>query len=114
MSNRVQSLLRELETAIREQVRAELSAAMSSALGNGRPPVGRPAGSRGRRGRADLAQTAEAILKHLAKNPDSRAEQLADALGAPTKTLVGPLKQLMADKSIKRKGKARGTTYALA
>lgn len=54
--------------------------------------------------RVKLAKTIEA-------NPGRRIEEIAQALGLPTKELALPVRQLLASKVIMKKGKRRGTTY---
>jgi len=66
----------------------------------------------GRRSSEEGERVAKLIVSHLKKNPDSRVEQMAQALGSySTKDLALPIKQLLADKAIVKKGQRRGTTY---
>jgi hypothetical protein len=66
----------------------------------------------GRRTSESVEQVGKLIVSHLRKNPDSRVEQIAEALGGhSTKELALPIKKLLADKAIAKKGQRRGTTY---
>jgi hypothetical protein len=78
------------------------------------PKARRPAPSKpgGRRSAESVEQVAQLIVSHLKKKPDSGVEQIAQALGTySTKDLALPIKKLVADKAIVKKGQRRGTTY---
>lgn len=67
---------------------------------------------RGRRSSEAVEQVGKLIMSHLKKNPDSRVEQIAGALGGySTKDLALPIKKLLTDRAILKKGQRRGTTY---
>ena len=117
----IERLVREfaarLEEAVRSQVVQEIDAAVQAAL------AGKPAGRRatvalldlgGKRSPAELARTAERLLRHIKANPNQRAEQIAVGVGMSTRALALPLRKLVAEKRLKTKGVARGTTYTVA
>jgi hypothetical protein len=85
--------------------------------------AGKPAGRRatvalldlgGKRSPAELARTAERLVRHIKANPNQRAEQIAVGVGMSTRALALPLRKLVAEKRLKTKGVARGTTYTVA
>ena len=117
----IERLVREfaarLEEAVRSQVVQEIDAAVQAAI------AGKPAGRRatvalldlgGKRSPAELARTAERLLRHIKANPNQRAEQIAVGVGMSTRALALPLRKLVAEKRLKTKGVARGTTYTVA
>jgi hypothetical protein len=65
-----------------------------------------------RRSSEAVEQVGNLIISHLRKNPDSRVEHIAEALGSySTKDLALPIKKLLSNKAIAKKGQRRGTTY---
>jgi hypothetical protein len=122
----IEALVREfaakLEGAIRAQVVQEIDAAVQAALGAGFAGIGSSSRLRtasllesagGKRSPAELARTADRLLRFIKSNPDQRAEQIAEGVGMSTKTLALPLRKLVAEKRLKTKGVARGTTYTV-
>ena len=102
-----------------ETVRTALMAEFLELLRNGKPPspklgrklrVAAPAAG-GRRSAEGVEQVGQQIVSFLKKNPDSRAEQIADGIGSSTKALALPIKKLLAGKEVAKKGQRRGTTY---
>ncbi len=70
--------------------------------------------SRGRgakRTSAELEQMQEEFLTFVTRNPGLRIEQINKQLGTTTKDLALPIRKLLADGSLKAKGKKRSTTY---
>jgi hypothetical protein len=73
----------------------------------------------GRRGRgrgmkrtgAELDKLAEQFQTFVGKHPGLRIEQINKELGTTTKDLALPIRKLIADGTIKTKGKKRSTTY---
>jgi hypothetical protein len=51
------------------------------------------------------------LLKEVQTHPGKRIDQLGEILNVESKDLVLPMKQLVADKEIKKRGKARATVY---
>ena len=121
----VESLIRnfadQLQAAIREQLSQEISLAVQAALGGGGRSVrgGKVAfkapkasvSKSGKRTPEQIEKLAGQLLAYIAKNPEQRSEQIAKANDVSTGELVLPIKRLLAEKAIKAKGKARGTTY---
>lgn len=71
-----------------------------------------------RRGRpARQAQVAaieglsEKIVEYITANPGARTEQIAKTLGASSKALALPIKQLLSDGTLRKTGKVRATAY---
>jgi hypothetical protein len=75
-----------------------------------------PRGRGGRRKGAkrspkQLERVTEALLNHIKENPGERIEAIAKKIGMKTKELTLPVKKLVADKKIVRKGEKRATEY---
>ena len=122
MSNSVESLVRafvaDLQVVMRQELAAEVTAALEVALrsGPGRRSNGLKSrnatpGKRARRSPEEVAFQAEKVLAVIKNNPGSRSEQIARATGLTTAELVAPLTHLLGQKDIKKAGVARGTTY---
>jgi predicted transcriptional regulator len=54
---------------------------------------------------------ADEFHQFVAKHPGLRIEQINKQLGTTTKDLALPIRKLIADGSLKAKGKKRSTTY---
>jgi predicted HTH transcriptional regulator len=120
VQNLVEKFASDLESLIRSRLSEKVHGAVSVALDeraavprrNGKASgTSRRAPKGGRRSPEQIEKQAQKLLAHIAKNPDQRSEQLAEAVGLSTKELVGPIKKLLGAKKIKASGKARGTTY---
>ncbi len=61
--------------------------------------------------RTELDQLGESFHSFVAKHPGLRIEQINKQLGTTTKDLALPIRKLIADGSLKTKGKKRSTTY---
>src|SRR5438034_4320612 len=86
---------------------------LESALGKG-SGRGVRAISRGRGGKrtsADLDKLGEDFIAFVGKHPGLRIEQINKQLNTSTKELALPIRKLIADGTIKTKGKKRSTTY---
>ena len=59
----------------------------------------------------ELDQLADAFVEFVAKNPGLRIEQINKQLGTTTKDLALPIRKLVADGTVKVKGKKRSTAY---
>jgi len=69
-------------------------------------------GGRGAKRTADeLEKLQSDFLSFVHKNPGLRIEQINKELGSSTKDLALPIRKLVADGSLKVKGKKRSTTY---
>jgi hypothetical protein len=114
----IQAALDNLVETVRTSVTAEF---LEYFRGDAKPMRGKPGPklrpapptkAGGRRTSEDVEHVAKLIVAHVKKNPDSRVEQIASALGDySTKDLSLPIKKLLSDKAIVKKGQRRGTTY---
>ena len=121
----VEALIRDFATSLRgllrDQLSEEVTAAIQAALDHGQMKRGKLKGKPGQRAALrpqtgkrtpeQIEKLATQLLSHIDKNPEQRAEQIAQSVKLTTGELVLPIKRLLADKKIKAKGKARGTTY---
>jgi hypothetical protein len=109
----IQAALDNLVETVRTSVTAEfLEFFRGESKPKARQVPKRKAGER--RSSAAAEQVGKLIVAQLRKNPDSRVEQIAAALGSySTKDLALPIKKLLAEKAIVKKGQRRGTTYRL-
>jgi hypothetical protein len=64
-----------------------------------------------KRSAAELERLASSIAGFVAKHPGSSAIEIAGALDVTTKELVLPVKKLLSDGLLVRKGRKRGTKY---
>jgi len=127
-ADKVEALIRnfaaQLQDLVRDQLSADVNSAVQGALGGKQAARGRSSagvkeitaratkrGAGGKRTPEQIEKLATQLLSYIDKNPEQRAEQIADANKLTTGELVLPMKRLLADKKIKAKGKARGTTY---
>jgi hypothetical protein len=95
---------RQLDAEVALQVRAVLDGVLRAAQGS------HASGAR-QRSAATRARDTARVLAAIKKQPGSRSEQLAKMTSLTTAELVAPLRALLADKTIKRTGAARGTSY---
>jgi hypothetical protein len=65
----------------------------------------------GKRSAVELGEIKKRLLEHLAAHPGLRMEEIKAALDAPTKELVLPLRQLVAEGSLRTEGQRRGMRY---
>jgi hypothetical protein len=117
----VNTFVSDLRELVASVTREEVAEAIRKAVGSG-------GGRGGRKGRAavivdsrrlkrspkQMAGQAEKLYEHIKANPGQRMEQICDALGMGTNLLQPLARRLLAEKRIKAKGKARGTTYTAA
>ena len=127
MSN-TDTAVRNLVECFVEQLRALIQQAaldtVQSALSGSATPA-RQGSKRGRaitsgvgratKGAKRTPEELEALVKklhsHIAKNPGQRIEQIGTALDVPTKELALPIKKLLSEKKLSKKGAKRATTY---
>ena len=123
MTSTIDSLIRkftdELRALMREELAAEVSSAIQTALGGGSgkrasSPRSAPRPKGSKRSPEEIEALTKRVYGAIKDNAGSRSEQLANALGLTTAELVLPLKALLSDKKIKSKGVARGTSYTAA
>jgi hypothetical protein len=114
---------REIEAIVGQLVRREVAAAVKSL--NGAAPRGRrgvvepegedtPAGRRRKRSARQLENATRKLHEYIEAHPDQRLAQISRGVGNPTGLLQPLNKRLLADRQIKARGKARGTTYTVA
>ena len=115
----VGSLRKVISQATREQVGDALRRAVGvRGAGNGarlgRPPRAASVGAGGRvkRSPKQIAAQTGKLQAYIKSHPDQRMEIISRSLGLTTNLLQPLIKKLVADKKIKAKGKARGTTYS--
>lgn len=76
------------------------------------PRVQRSATGRGgKRAAGELDRLRDQFVAFVSSNPGLRIEQINQQLGTRTKELALPIRKLIADGTIKTKGKKRSTTY---
>ena len=116
----IQRLVDGFVTQVTELARRAAIDTLESALGRGSSPRGAGAGmarigrSRGRgakRTSNELEKLQDDFLSFVGKNPGMRIEQINKQLGTTTKDLALPIRKLIADGSLKAKGKKRSTMY---
>jgi hypothetical protein len=114
----IQAALDNLVETVRTSVTAEFLEFFRGEAKPVRPKLGRklrqaPTRSAGGERSPEAGEQVERlVLAYLKKNPDSRVEQIAEGLGSySTKDLARPIKKLLADKALVKKGQRRGTTY---
>ncbi len=73
--------------------------------------MGRIRGRGSKRTSSELEQQQEQFLEFVRANPGLRIEQINKQLGTTTKDLALPIRKMIADGSLKAKGKKRSTTY---
>jgi hypothetical protein len=58
-----------------------------------------------------MAQTKAALLAQIKKTPGSGIEAIGKAIAIPTRDLALPVRKLIAEKAIRRRGQKRATKY---
>jgi hypothetical protein len=113
---------REIEAIVGQLVRREVAAAVKNL---GAPARARrapadsesedtPAGRRRKRSARQLENATRKLHEYIEAHPDQRMEQISRGVGIRTGLLQPLIKRLLADRQIKARGKARGTTYTVA
>lgn len=119
LQNDIQRLVDDFVSQVTELARRAAMDTLESALGKSgaRGATGGPRISRAARGRGakrtpeELEKLQSDFLAFVSKNPGLRIEQINKQLGTTTKDLALPIRKLIADGSLKVKGKKRSTTY---
>jgi hypothetical protein len=115
----IQRLVDGFVAQVTELARRAAIDTLESALGRsgtrgGSAGMARISRSRGRgakRTSNELDKLQDDFLSFVGKNPGMRIEQINKQLGTTTKDLALPIRKLVADGSLKTKGKKRSTTY---
>jgi hypothetical protein len=112
---------REIEAIVGQLVRREVAAAVKTLNGAHRvaheDDASDEAAALGRRRKRSARQLENATRKlheYIQAHPGERMEQISRGIGIRTGLLQPLIKKLLADRQIKARGKARGTTYSIA
>lgn len=111
---------REIEALVGQLVRREVAAAVKNLGGSARPrriaedAEDTPAGRRRKRSARQLENATRKLHEYIEAHPDQRMEQISRGVGIRTGLLQPLIKRLLAERQIKARGKARGTTYTIA
>lgn len=89
----------------------EQALSRSGSRGGAVARLGRGRGRGAKRTASELEKMQDDFLAFVGKNPGLRIEQINKQLGTTTKDLALPIRKLIADGSLKAKGKKRSTTY---
>jgi hypothetical protein len=120
---RVEDFVQEMTELVRQAALESVSAALGTpgpgASQRARGAAKRPAASfvaksGGKRTAKELEQQGNALVSMIRQTPGIRADQLAKAMGVMTRDLALPIKKLLADKVISKKGQKRATAYFAA
>src|SRR6185503_16193677 len=99
----------ELQDLVRRAVLSEVESALANVTDlrgrRGAGVRGRLPGRGGKRSPKEIEATTKKLLSHIESNPNQRMEQISSALGIRTTLLQPCIKQLVADKKIKARGK---------
>ena len=117
----IQRLVDGFVAQVTELARRAAIDTLESALGRsgtrggsaGMARIGRSRGRGAKRTSNELEKLQDDFLSFVGKNPGMRIEQINKQLGTTTKDLALPIRKLIADGSLKAKGKKRSTTYFL-
>ena len=111
-----------IHQAILENVQTALGQAIPAPRRPGRPkgrvaaasaPAKRSGKKRGgKRTASELADMADKLVGFVEKNPGSSIEEIGRGIGIPTKELALPVKKLLAENHLKKKGQKRATRYS--
>jgi hypothetical protein len=112
---------REIEAIVGQLVRREVAAAVrtmnAAHRAAGEDDAGDESAAAGRRRKRSARQLENATRKlheYIQAHPGERMEQISRGVGIRTGLLQPLIKKLLAERRIKARGKARGTTYSAA
>lgn len=119
---RVEDFVQEMTELVRQAALESVSAALGTPgaaspkarTGGKRAAAGFVAKRGGKRTAKELEQQGGALVNMIRQTPGIRADQLAKAMGVETRDLALPIKKLLADKTITKKGQKRATAYFVA
>lgn len=110
-----QAVIEKIQAAIGQTVAAPQRAPRArsaSASGAAAPAARRGARRRGgKRTPAELSQMATAVVQYVEANPNSNIEEIGRGVGIATKDLALPVKKLLKEGRLKKKGEKRATRY---
>lgn len=113
----IQRLVDGFVAQVTELARRAAMDTLESALGRGGRGgggvlrIGRGRGRGAKRTGEELEKLSDEFLAFVNKNPGLRIEQINKQLGTSTKDLALPIRKMIADGTLKVKGKKRSTTY---
>lgn len=96
-----------------ETLESALGKSGTRGTGAGLARMGSSRGRGAKRTSNELEKLQDNFVTFVGKNPGLRIEQINKQLGTTTKDLALPIRKLIADGSLKTKGKKRSTTYTL-
>jgi len=115
---RVEDFVQEMTELVRQAALQSVSAALGTpsaaaprAKGGKRASAAFVAKRGGKRTAKELEQQGSAIVTMIRQTPGIRADQLAKAMGVMTRDLALPIKKLLAERAITKKGQKRATAY---
>ncbi len=108
----IDKALGESGDAATRQALNEARSTISAALSVNGVVVAAGTKARGRRIAGGSSVDEAALLTYVQSNPNSRGEQIAEALGTDTKSVRPVMQRLIADRKVKTRGQRRGMTYA--
>lgn len=118
---RVEDFVQEMTELVRQAALESVSAALGTpggaalrAKGGKRASAGFVSKRGGKRTAKELEQQGSALVTMIRQTPGIRADQLAKAMGVMTRDLALPIKKLLTDKAITKKGQKRATAYFVA
>ncbi|MCA9639779.1 MAG: hypothetical protein H6718_05250 [Polyangiaceae bacterium] len=123
---RVETFVADLTDLIHQAILENVQAALGQALPSAPRRPGRPKGSAstaapaarrakkrgGKRTAAELADMADKLVGFVEKNPGSSIEEIGRGIAIPTKELALPVKKLLREGRLKKKGQKRATRYS--
>jgi hypothetical protein len=118
--DRIESFAGELAELIRKTALESVTEALGGAAGLA--PSARQRGSKGlgeaaprerggKRTPEEIVETTRLVEEFVGRSPGQGVEQIAKALGLPTKELTLPIKKLIAARAVMTEGQKRATKY---
>ncbi len=107
---------RQIETILDHLVKEQVAATVRAHNGARSPRVAAPdaaAARRKKRSHRQLENATRKLYEHIRAHPHQRMELISRQIGIRTGLLQPLVKRLLAEKRVRAKGKARGTTYAV-
>ena len=122
---RVEAFVADLTDLIHQAILENVQTALDQAIPAAPRRPGRPKGASktsapakrtrkrgGKRTAAELSEMADTLVAFVADNPGSSIEEIGRGIGIPTKELALPVKKLLAEGRLKKKGQKRATRYS--